>query len=281
MTLIAGSFALYMYEKGKQKLQGVSQSGIDPKWNDPVITDRHDRHLQEGQQIYPSCQVWDDVYQVFIDTGNTTANASQDACFQAYTDDQNARYLVGPGTGQTIWRRENGITEPQSANGQCWFQSSTDPGPWTSDPPVVFGQLVPPNRSSRLCFASGETPDTAGRYFIQNPKTMDEVDFYQPAASFSADQMPQSVPLGAAGLPVPRCEFHLDTRITRDFIHKHNVAFSDNFVAWMYDPDLPQTMHECLDASSSTTPTRYADGKSFIFKNSMTGQIVQLTDEVY
>lgn len=281
LTLIAGSVVVYMYQKGKQKLQGKSDSGIDPKWNDPVITERHDRQLQEGKQSYPSCQIWDDVYQVFIDTGDANANASQDACFSRYTDAQNARYIVGPGIGQTIWRRGNGIIEPDSANGQCWFQAAGDPGPWTSNPPVVFGQLVPPNRSSRLCFASGETADTAGRYFVQNPNTGNAVTYYQPAASFTADQPPETHPLGATDLPATRCEFNLDSRITRDFLHEHSIPLSNNIVAWFYDPSLPQNMEGCLAASSSTTPTRYADGESFIFKNTITGKIEQLKDEVY
>lgn len=257
----------FAYERGKplvKDIKSVTGQGISVEWKDPVLIERRDRNLQKSGQTLPACQVWDDTYQVFFNVKDLQAMGSQTECFRQHTVDVNPRFLAKDGT--TTYLREDPLSDPDNGAGTCWFQmdpTADDPKP----PPFSFfnmaGTISAPNKSARLCFAAGETAEEAGRYFVGWTGTLATMN---PVVSY--DNSGQN-------LPTPRCERY-------GIIPATGGSTITQLLTWYHDGILPDTtMDACLANASMTSPVRWVDQESFIFKNPNTQDTVQMKREPF
>jgi hypothetical protein len=173
---VAAAFFMYRNYIAKHPDKQNSQ-GLDPNWN--------------GQPINPTapiavpqtgCQVWNSQQNLFEHAGATALDVSSDQCFSGTGTNQLVRY-TDPQTGTTTWKAGDPITEDPALHGTCLFYDGTQLYHF----PEIGGQMlppngiypkggfesgVPPNRSQRLCFNSGDSVETAGRFFVADDGTM-------------------------------------------------------------------------------------------------------------
>lgn len=262
--------AYFLYSYGKNNpdpsLAAVVSDGINPNWEkDPIVVAARSRDIMKTPQIYPVCEVWNDRLQVYLGTGDVESDRSIDACFDK-NPNSHPRYT----SAQDIFTYPDEdalFTEPPSNAGTCLF-SNSDPDPSTSFFTVTNfpGFQQPVNRSTRLCFAAGETPATAGRLFKRN----DGHTFVQPGATVSTN-------VNGAVTYAPlatRCEEFVD-------------GDSSLYHYWQYGPNTsPDVLAANSEAScvSLTTPsrvTRWRDADAFSFMNPFTQTNVQIKTGVY
>lgn len=159
ILLMAGGVALAygIYAYGESELDEQKK---DPGMNvdtDPIIQRIHDtgRHVN---QKYPSCQIWDQNYQTFFDTGDAESHISQDACFVKNSSTDNVRYLKSQ--NDIKYKREDPLADDPASRGICYI------GPTGST--LLDIPMTVVNRSPRLCFASGNTSANTGHKFVRN-----------------------------------------------------------------------------------------------------------------
>lgn len=173
VAALAGAVALYQYSKTKteeqeKKDKEASELGFNPNWKhgapiqrgDPV--DTHDAHQ-------PSCQVWDNDIQLFVNSGNKDADADQQLCWQQNNDPTKVtevRYVDKD--GKISFKTGDPFGEPAADRGNCYF--ITEDGQVDTFPDIF--EVAPPNRSQRLCFASGTESSEKPFYFISGDGTI-------------------------------------------------------------------------------------------------------------
>lgn len=161
-TLIAG-LLLYKRAKNNEFAAAVKKDddeGIDPNWKSgaPIQSsgpvDTHDPHR-------PSCQVWDDDIQLFVNSGDVDSDNSQQVCWQKNDDSKQPRYVDKD--GKISFRTDDPLSEPPGNRGICHFDSN---GQDDTFPDIIA--VAPPNRSERLCFAATGDPSEVPKWFINS-----------------------------------------------------------------------------------------------------------------
>lgn len=156
---LAAGYYLYQYGKlqlglgqkvGENPQDGLNQYKGDPLWPEPGSSPSTQR---------PSCEMWNDEYQVFVNAGSTTLDNNMTACLTYWLGEERVRYVDQDGV--LHFDRNDPLKEPTSEHGTCYL--------WNGQTDSTFpdvGGLNPVNRSARLCFAAdvqGLTP----HYFIR------------------------------------------------------------------------------------------------------------------
>lgn len=265
MSATAVGIVYLMYQIGKKqqdakKSENGEHSGISDNWGkDPVIAENHNRNLIESETPYPTCQVWNEKWQLFLDTGDAESNLSKNACFTKFSDSDNPRYLTSP--TDITYKREDPLQEDPSLAGTCYFYEPPNPPDFPNESYTTFpnlGGLTPVNRSTRLCFASGETPDKAGRYFSSGGKVTWQPFFLVPGNENNAQ-------------PYPRCE-----KYGQYSVAGHTAIAS----GWGIDSTTSalNTVESCLAASPDN---RWRDETSIVFTNPFNKTMVTMKNEVY
>lgn len=172
---VAAAYFMYRNYIANHPQNPGDDQGLDPNW--------------QGQPINPTkpiavpqsgCQVWNSHQNLFENTGNAALDASSDQCFVGTGQNQLVRFTKD---GVTTWKAADPITEDPALHGTCLFFDGTQlyhfPEIGGSElppngiyPKGGYESGVPPNRSQRLCFNSGETVDSAGRIFVADDGTM-------------------------------------------------------------------------------------------------------------
>lgn len=254
----------YLYEKGKDILKGPAytdpgKDGIDPNWktgNKIGLKGKVDTH----DTLRPSCQVWNDDQQVFLNAGypQWDKDNSGAACFTNIPQTfKHVRFVKDDGT--ILFREEDPLKEDPSERGICYFFNGTKFN--------AFPFFAPVNKSRRLCFAAGETFADQGQIFTRN----DGVTFYNPMiddptlqAEIAQDPTLQAIrpqpPLPEVPLPAnpaPYCTLPL----YGDLARKTSLVWTHNSLAASYD-NLPK--ESCIANNGRWTDRQNG---SIIYKN--------------
>ncbi len=163
----------YLYSQGKKILQNNSSEqppldGLDPNWKGgaPINVDKPvDPHAG-----LPSCQIWDDDIQLFVQTSNPAWNKDAQTCFSNAT----STTLTDPAGGSTpllryvdlqnnvSFNREDPLATSPAEAGVCYFTDENN-GFYS------FPGYAPVNASARLCFNAGDSIAQSGKMFYQSP----------------------------------------------------------------------------------------------------------------
>ena len=154
--LLAAYFVAQWQAKKKQDPSiDPLKGGTDPNFKGGVpITP----HLHDPSPIFPSCEVFDPVANIFMNLGNPLLDATQDACFQGAASDAIIRYTD---SDQKIHLLHDQLYYPSDTPGQCFFPDQK--GNLYS--PLKF---APPNQGNRLCFNSAVDQSMSAFFFIEN-----------------------------------------------------------------------------------------------------------------
>lgn len=263
----AVAIAVIIYEFGKAHLQ--QQQKPTDKWSvkdqwgsDPIIKEAH-RQAELANQKYPSCQVFNEDFMVFLDTGDANADGSPTKCFVTHAE-QNPRYLTNPGGVETIqFGREDPLDDDPDEHGTCWFLVD---GQWASFPDLYTAKATAPNRSARLCFGSGETRESQGRFFQKDNGNVIMAPTVLPG-------------------PLPRCETYSASMGVSSLNLPRNLPpfkQGQGFIISGWTPVPGQAaantnQDTCLALdSASDGHARFVTSNAITFKNPMTGVIEQM-----
>lgn len=144
-------FLIFQYaekEDTAYKKNAQSLDGTDPNFKGGNTITKTNKDTWDTK--LPSCQVWDSVYQAFVNSGDLESDSSAIACFDKNDDSNNPRYIDRDGS--VHYRRKDPLSEDPAEAGICFYNNN---GTLTSKPSL--GGATPVNRSRRLCFASGTT----------------------------------------------------------------------------------------------------------------------------
>lgn len=270
-TLIVG---LFIYKRAKEKqfaaaVQKDDDEGIDPNWKHGAPIERsgpvdtHDSHR-------PSCQVWDDDIQLFVNSGDVDSDNSQQVCWQKNDDSKQPRYVDKD--GNISFRTDDPFNEPPEKRGVCHFDSS---GQDDTFPDIIA--VAPPNRSERLCFASTGDPSEVPKYFVNS--TTGQITF---APEYVADASVDGVGSLSDDYGV---QLQSETDMTASFCEqKVPVVLTDGSLVNTWGNTAAtmnlNTVDSCLDANLSPQ-TRFHDRKTktLVYKNPFTGEKISTTYE--
>lgn len=151
----------FIYKEGEKILGGKTpaddpgyDSGIDPNWK-PGAKIKAPNSINYHTATIPTCQVWVESSQLFEDTGDKEANASQETCFLKY---QNYLTRYVDTNKKPHFNVENPLVDNNAADhGNCLLYQG---GKWTS-----FEGPAPLNMDERLCFAASENLSDQGIIF--------------------------------------------------------------------------------------------------------------------
>jgi hypothetical protein len=257
------------YEIGKSlaaKSQESVDKGITNQWGtDPVVKERHDRKLMEHQK-YPSCQIWNETYQLFLDTGDSAADADQNVCFTKYQldshgfDTTNPRYLKDDKT--TTYFKEDPLSSSEPP-GTCYFKfpGDTDWSTFLNAEAVISA----PNRSARLCFAAGENAGMAGQLFENARGEL----IFPPDVSFGSD------------LHTPRCEVWGQVPLSGVDIPKKFASNPPEAFGWNVFTTSGTDPTSCTAASKTYGSTRQVTPEHFVFQNPYNGVMEQVKNTIF
>jgi len=173
---VAAAYFMYKNYVSKRNLDPGNDQGLDPNWNGQPINPTAPIAIPQS-----GCQIWNSQQNLFENAGDPWWDETSDQCFLGTTTNQLVRW-TDKKTGKTTWKAADPFLEDPALHGTCLFYDGNElyhfpeiggqilpPGVY---PKGGFESGVPPNRSQRLCFNSGESVDTTGRIFVADDGTM-------------------------------------------------------------------------------------------------------------
>jgi hypothetical protein len=272
LSLAAAAGLYYMYYEGKKLLggktpsddpgYGETQEGINPNWKPGGKIEPSNGSPFKGSPV-PNCQVWNENFQVFEDTGDAEANASLNACFTKYSS-YLARYVDKD--LQPHFSNPNPLVDPNKQDhGICFLYQN---GNWLS-----YNGPAPLNMDERLCFAASQQLQGQGlvfwnsqgdNSFRMNPNISygnAPFSWYTVVDGINSNGDPTTSPIPAAGwangesYSAPPSGGHCEKQV--------NYAL---YEFWAHTPDVAQNdgnVSSCVNSTNSQN--RYNDGKNFIY----------------
>lgn len=207
---LALAYVLYQASSDKAKKNsqtGDPNDGLDPNFKGKPINP--DAPPDYQNQTLPACQVFNYDRQIYENSGHPDWNADPQKCFGQIAPAAKPRYVDKD--GKYSYSVEDPLKEDPSLAGKCFFDDGT--GTYSSFPNL--GGYTPPNRSSKLCFAAGQTVADAGHIFHQTGSTTTETNPVVPWETIaknvsyqmsSGRQLPDNDTLQPAGPQTDQCQ---------------------------------------------------------------------------
>ena len=265
-----GLVAAYMiFTSGKKNKNTIFDptDGMDPNYPGGKKIDATQK-VDTHDTFRPSCQVFDQDSQLFVNAGNKLWDAQPSGCFANNDVSRKPRYVDAD--GNISFKESDPLYEKNSEKGKCFFFDGVNT--FLSYPD--YDGVTPVNRSKRLCFAAGQTYNDAGRYFIRdsdkqytlNPEIPWEIEMSEEnpnGAGIYDTVVGDTKAYSANG---DQCQFNVMLTSSKGTVPPAN--------AWMRT-----TKSGAFDGSVSNCTAnngRYwqASTQTIIYKNKMNGQLV-------
>lgn len=148
--MVTSWFAKKKADPSQDPLQG----GTDPGFSGGAPIDPH---LHDPVAIVPSCEIYDQTSNLFMNLGNPTLDYSLKNCFDGV--DPNAIVRYTDNNHNMHWLHDQLYIYATDEPGTCVFPDQ-DGKLYT---PIKF---APPNQASRLCFNSSDTHKDSAFFFL-------------------------------------------------------------------------------------------------------------------
>jgi hypothetical protein len=268
LPVIGAGLIYFVYVKGKKRSDSDAiqdqQDGLDtPDWatgqkTSAATTPNYDDGFK------PSCQVWDETLQLFLNAGDVASDMNINNCFRKANDNPTNIYRYVDKDGKLFWKNDqdewlNNISTEESGHCLFWEQGAYRPR---------FASQAVINRGERMCFGIG------GQKFVRK----DGVATYNPNISYDSSTVAQFDELSDSSLATD-----VTAKPANSAFCESAIASNNNVTIWGHTTASAAgdgSVQNCLKLTGTTRfPTfRWRDdlNNKFVYNNPNTNKLVQV-----